>query len=100
MNCYDGVCKELCRFDTDCSDIKMVCCDAGSFGFYEDSLICDGKYELKLESDVSGLPEIQEPASVNQPKIVLFSVLFVLVLFIGITYFVVKRKHNTQKSKK
>ncbi|MFC2135881.1 hypothetical protein ACFLTH_14795 [Bacteroidota bacterium] len=91
MYCEDGVCKELCSSDSDCG--AEICCDLGGFGACDTS--CKKRFilspEIETNFDINNLPHIESPSSTNNIKAYLAIMLIVLAL--GILYFVKGRKH-------
>ncbi len=94
MHCEDGVCKETCRFDTDC-DSGEVCCDKGlSQGVCEQK--CVKRFEYKpTAQDPSAVdyqvhPAYESPASTNHTMF--FVGLLVVVIIAGVIYHKIKSK--------
>jgi len=96
MYCEDGVCKEFCRFNTDCSGDEM-CCDYGGFGVCEQALACAEAYQLQPEVDIENLPMLESPAPVRKGNILLYSIITLLILLIGFLYFM-GRKRESKKA--
>jgi len=89
MHCEEGVCREFCSSTSDC-DTGETCCDKGNFGVCEEA--CEKEYELQPELDVD-IGEIPLP-SPEKGYIVFYSILTLLVIIIGIAYFLKGKKRK------
>ncbi|MDD5087079.1 MAG: hypothetical protein PHV16_04990 [Candidatus Nanoarchaeia archaeon] len=95
MYCEDGICKEFCKFNSDCSG-KEICCQLGDFGVCEELSACESPYSFqpKMELQLKKTPNIENPANITQGKIVLYLVTGFLVVLIGAIYFLGEKEKN------
>jgi len=97
MYCEKGICREFCRFDSDCINGKETCCQKDDFGVCEVSSICEKPYVFQPESvDIESIEPITDiPSPVTKGKLGIYSLLFVLAIIIAIIYFSKRRRHLT-----
>jgi len=95
MHCDDGVCRDLCQFDTDCAPTE-VCCDKFGYGICDEEDSCIVRHVFKpdmrhnIESghgDISKRPNIESPRPVYGINIVLFLLISLMILTIGVLYY-------------
>ncbi len=96
----EGDCQEFCKFNTDCAP-NQVCCDKSGFGVCMASSDCDKQYEYVIDiPDFESVktPNLEKPAAT--PNVPLFTFLSLVLIAIGIIYYVSKHKHLDSKIKK
>ena len=96
MYCEKGVCKEFCRFDSDCIGREEICCQKGDFGVCELLSLCEKPYIFQPEivdmNFESKTPYLESPTTVIKSKIIIYVVLILLATLIGIIYFSKRKK--------
>ena len=109
MHCEDGICKPLCKSNIDCGAGNEICCEKNNFGICELSSLCEKPYkfqpgmELGMEFDIDlgeKAPVLEMPSSVRTEVICIYIGLILLVLMIGIIYFLNKKILNKKSKKK
>ena len=85
MYCYDGLCKEFCRFDTDCLVMGEVCCERGDFGVCEEKALCDTPFKYEPQAPFGTKISHMEMPSRGKTNWV-FPILIILVVLIGAVY--------------
>ena len=100
MHCPGSICKELCRFNTDCTGTNEICCDIGGFGVCEKVSECEEEYLLQLEADVENLPKVESPTPVQKSNVMIHTIVTLLILLVGLLDFLGRKHSKKAVSKK
>ena len=87
MYCQDGICKEFCKFNTDCIQGESCCMNDG-FGVCEERSNCILEYEVSTEPNTDFEYERKSPS--NYPMI--FPILTVILLAVVTVWYISTRK--------
>ena len=89
--CDEDGCKEICRFDYDCTSKGEVCCKQREYGICETPSNCKSMFSQKpeLDSDIKAefnKPGIEEPAFLGT-EVFVYAILATIILMLTAIYF-------------
>ncbi len=102
--CEHGICRQTCRFDSDC-EAGQACCDSDGTGVCESYLPCDKPYKYDVESDIrSDYREVKNhldsPGFVIDDEKSLYLALLIVAVLFAIFYIINQRSFIENKRKK